>query len=626
MPTRGMERWLTQRTAGALGICANVEFPFPRRLIGGALAAASGIDPDEDPWLPERLVWPLLEVWRTCATTCRASASTSTSRPSGTSRSSSTATRCTGRRWCGPENGALAGAAVAGAQAAYPRARSRDPAGRARALGCAAEPGIADLPERVSLFGLTRLPAGHVHVLRALAEHRDVHLFLLHPSPALWERIAPRARRHPPRGRPHGRAPAQPPARLVGARTRARSSSCSGRTSTSVEHPVEHATGTLLTRLQDGGARSDEPLEDAAHDEQHPGPRLPRPRPPGRGDPRRDPPRARRRPDARAARRDRHVPGHRGVRAADPGDVRRGGDRRGRGAGGRATARRTCGCGSRTARCGRPTRCSASSRGCSSSPDSGSPPRRCSSWPSASRCGGASGSTTTTSRACMSGCARAASAGGSTPSTARRSSCRSCPAGTWRFGLDRLLLGVTMSDAEQRLFGGVLPLDDVESGAIELAGRMAEFVDRLHVAIDALDGRADRRRRGRRRWATRRTRSPPPPARRLAAVRAAAPARRHRPRGRRLRGRARARRHPRAARRPPARPADPRELPHRPPDDLHADADALGPAPDRLPARARRRRVPAQDAARRGRPDARRTRTWASATPAPRTASCCSTR
>src|SRR4051794_41972608 len=65
-----MERWLTQRMAAVLGasagradgICANVDFPFPRRLIGGALAAASGIDPKTDPWLPERLVWPLLEI------------------------------------------------------------------------------------------------------------------------------------------------------------------------------------------------------------------------------------------------------------------------------------------------------------------------------------------------------------------------------------------------------------------------------------------------------------------------------------------------------------------------------------------------------------------------------------
>src|SRR3954454_25300110 len=60
--TRGMERWLTQRLSGRLGICANVEFPFPSQLTGDAVAAASGTDPAADPWLPERLVWPLLDV------------------------------------------------------------------------------------------------------------------------------------------------------------------------------------------------------------------------------------------------------------------------------------------------------------------------------------------------------------------------------------------------------------------------------------------------------------------------------------------------------------------------------------------------------------------------------------
>src|SRR5205085_8445869 len=46
-----------------------------------------------------------------------------------------------------------------------------------------------DLPARLSLFGLTRLPASYVEVLSALAHTRDVHLFLLHPSPALWTRV-----------------------------------------------------------------------------------------------------------------------------------------------------------------------------------------------------------------------------------------------------------------------------------------------------------------------------------------------------------------------------------------------------------------------------------------------------
>src|SRR4051794_33478039 len=70
VPTRGMERWLTQRLSARLGgregradgVCANVDFPFPQRLVGDAVALAAGIDPDEDPWRPERSVWPLLEV------------------------------------------------------------------------------------------------------------------------------------------------------------------------------------------------------------------------------------------------------------------------------------------------------------------------------------------------------------------------------------------------------------------------------------------------------------------------------------------------------------------------------------------------------------------------------------
>jgi exodeoxyribonuclease V gamma subunit len=75
VPTRGMERWITQRLSARLGasdgersdgICANVLFPSPRRLVGDAVAAAVGVDPDTDPWLPERSVWPLLDVVDEC--------------------------------------------------------------------------------------------------------------------------------------------------------------------------------------------------------------------------------------------------------------------------------------------------------------------------------------------------------------------------------------------------------------------------------------------------------------------------------------------------------------------------------------------------------------------------------
>jgi exodeoxyribonuclease V gamma subunit len=70
VPTRGVERWLSQQLSGVLGarpgradgVCANVAFPFPGTIIGAALASATGIDHDRDPWAPERSVWPLLSV------------------------------------------------------------------------------------------------------------------------------------------------------------------------------------------------------------------------------------------------------------------------------------------------------------------------------------------------------------------------------------------------------------------------------------------------------------------------------------------------------------------------------------------------------------------------------------
>ena len=44
-------------------------------------------------------------------------------------------------------------------------------------------PESSDLPERLSVFGATRLDPDHLLVLSALADHRDVHLWLAHPPP-----------------------------------------------------------------------------------------------------------------------------------------------------------------------------------------------------------------------------------------------------------------------------------------------------------------------------------------------------------------------------------------------------------------------------------------------------------
>ena len=259
VPTRGMERWLTQHMSAVLGaspqradgVCANVLFPTPHRLTTDAAAAACEIDPARDPWLPERAVWPLLaivdeslhEPWLTALATYLGADSTASrssgrgdSASSATSRRCSTATRCTGRRcwrrgWRADDHDA-SGAPLR-PEAAWQaelwrrlRARIAVPSPAERRLQARerliAEPGLVELPERIALFGLTRLPAGQLQILRALATHRDVHLFLLHPSPALWDELA-RSQALPPRGpapcrRSDRRAPRQSAAGLVGTR------------------------------------------------------------------------------------------------------------------------------------------------------------------------------------------------------------------------------------------------------------------------------------------------------------------------------------------------------------------------------------------------------------------------
>src|SRR3954467_11749972 len=69
VPARGVERWLSQRLSHRLGtsdrgndgVCAGVEFRFPRSLI----AELTGTR-DDDPWAPDALAWPLVSVLARC--------------------------------------------------------------------------------------------------------------------------------------------------------------------------------------------------------------------------------------------------------------------------------------------------------------------------------------------------------------------------------------------------------------------------------------------------------------------------------------------------------------------------------------------------------------------------------
>ncbi|MBD8868125.1 exodeoxyribonuclease V subunit gamma [Nocardioides donggukensis] len=231
VPARGIERWLTQRLAHRLGVgasaadgvCAGVDFLSPRSLVAMLL----GTDRD-DPWEPDCLVWPLLEVidgalgepgFETL------SAHLGHGDPDGerSARRYAVARRLAGlfasyavqrptlvRDWRAGRDTDGAGGRLdddlrwqpelwrrllAAVGAPGPDERHATTLARLRDRGDGGE-GL-DLPPRLSLFGHTRLPATEVELLRALGEHRDVHLWLPQVSPTLWEQLAPTAEEGP---------------------------------------------------------------------------------------------------------------------------------------------------------------------------------------------------------------------------------------------------------------------------------------------------------------------------------------------------------------------------------------------------------------------------------------------
>jgi exodeoxyribonuclease V gamma subunit len=235
VPTRGVERWLAQRLSHHLGtgisldgddragVCANVTFPSPARLVAQVLSSVPGVLPDDDPWRSEPLAWTLLGVIDDCAGEpwCSAlgrhvGAVTDGVEPGAVDDVRSGRRLAVARHlarvfsgygaqrpamlraWADGRDDDGAGAAVPDDLRWQPqlwrRLRERlDTPSRAERLDeglrqIVDAPGSLDLPARLSVFGPTRLPQSHLQVLDALARHRDVHLWLPHPSPQAWQR------------------------------------------------------------------------------------------------------------------------------------------------------------------------------------------------------------------------------------------------------------------------------------------------------------------------------------------------------------------------------------------------------------------------------------------------------
>lgn len=224
VPARGVERWLTQQLShrlgvgprGGDGVCAGVRFLSPSSLI------ALLLDRDhDDPWGPDRLVWPLLQVmdnsldepW--CAALARhlghgqvgdegevrQGRRYSVARRLATLFASYAVQRpALIADWSAGRDTDGAGLALDGDllwqaelwRRLVPRVDSPAPHIRQAQTLARLQEGdpTLDLPARLSLFGHTRIAASEAQLLAGLARQRDVHLWLPQASPALWQTLS----------------------------------------------------------------------------------------------------------------------------------------------------------------------------------------------------------------------------------------------------------------------------------------------------------------------------------------------------------------------------------------------------------------------------------------------------
>ncbi len=225
VPARGVERWLTQRLShrlgtgprGGDGVCAGVRFLSPRSLVALLLDAER-----DDPWDPDRLVWPLLRVidesldepWANTLALHLGHGREDEEAQLRQERRYAVARRLAGlfasyavqrpslvADWRQGRDSDGAGhpldpdlhwqprlwrALVDRVDSSPPDLRHTETVQRLRDGG----DGL-DLPPRLSLFGHTRVPVTEVELLDALGTLRDVHLWLPQASPASWDALAP---------------------------------------------------------------------------------------------------------------------------------------------------------------------------------------------------------------------------------------------------------------------------------------------------------------------------------------------------------------------------------------------------------------------------------------------------
>ncbi|WP_040525466.1 exodeoxyribonuclease V subunit gamma [Gordonia effusa] len=227
VPARGVERWLQQHLATKLGaapgdtdgIAANIDFSPPTRVVANIIHTLSTDPAAEEFWRTDRLVWPVLATLDDHIDDPRLaviahhigrdkSPDARLRRGRRLSAARTIASLFDSYAWQRPAmlRDWAAGRDVDGASV-LPDALSWQPwfwrlvRERVGVPHLAEEldsilahlsehPDSIDLPDRIALFGPSRIPQTMRDIMRALAVHRAVNLYLPHPSDALWQSVA----------------------------------------------------------------------------------------------------------------------------------------------------------------------------------------------------------------------------------------------------------------------------------------------------------------------------------------------------------------------------------------------------------------------------------------------------
>jgi exodeoxyribonuclease V gamma subunit len=230
VPAKGVEQWLAQRLSHSLGgpedadpisargdgVCANVLFPTPRRMLDDAIAAGAADSAARlADWAPDRLTWPVLELldahidenWLRLPRRHLFAEGVSTDRRLSlavhVARLFDTYTRSRPEmlnHWADGELCLADGTSIDAQEQWQPilwqlllnRLGGTSPVDLRQRVcqDVGGHPERLPLPQRLSVFGATRLARTDLDLLAAIAEHRDVHLWLPHASPALWVAVA----------------------------------------------------------------------------------------------------------------------------------------------------------------------------------------------------------------------------------------------------------------------------------------------------------------------------------------------------------------------------------------------------------------------------------------------------